>query len=231
MADRVRHEVEAKPLSKNRHLRHRNHVTPAAAQHDDMGVVNHDPLRRAPHITQRLGEKHLAIEPLERRIALKKQHPRVTQHRRSRLHLALLPPPAPPHAEKCRAEALCPEESPGGPAVRAAGIRSRAAGKRPSTPHTTTVRHPPSVPHGLARDSPCSDRTAPRSVAGRARLSPGAATPARWRSSSAGPGVPSPAKLPVSALSRVSPLPVCAVPESWCVALGSTCGVCSGRSF
>ncbi len=55
-----------------------------------MRVVDHHVSCGATHITQRIGEEHLAVEALKRGIALKEQHPGVTQHRRSGLHLALL---------------------------------------------------------------------------------------------------------------------------------------------
>ena len=49
------------------------------------------------------------------------------------------------------------------------------ADRTPSTPDTTTPRRPPAVPHGLARDSPCTWSKAPGSVRGAVRLSPSAA--------------------------------------------------------
>src|ERR1039457_4295386 len=53
-------------------------------------VVNHDALSCAGKITERLGKKDLTVETLEGRVTLKKQHPRVTQHRGSGLHFAFL---------------------------------------------------------------------------------------------------------------------------------------------
>src|SRR6516225_6682297 len=90
MADGVRHELKAETLSQGRHLRYRNHISAAAAQHHHVRVVDHDPLRDAAQVAQRLGQKHLAIEALKTWIALEKQHPRITQNRRGGLHLALL---------------------------------------------------------------------------------------------------------------------------------------------
>jgi hypothetical protein len=60
----------------------RNHLAPRAAQHHHVRVVDHDPARGAREVAQRVSQKHLAVEALERRVALKQQHPRVTQHRR-----------------------------------------------------------------------------------------------------------------------------------------------------
>src|ERR1700722_5890713 len=80
--NRVRHELKAETLSKGSHFRHRHHVTSAAPQHYHVRVIDHDPSGRATHETQRLGEKHLAIETPEVWITLEEQHPRITQHRR-----------------------------------------------------------------------------------------------------------------------------------------------------
>src|SRR3954471_23946752 len=52
--NRVRHELKAETLSKGGHLRHWNHVAPAAAQHHDMRVIDHDPPRRAAEVPQGL---------------------------------------------------------------------------------------------------------------------------------------------------------------------------------
>ena len=54
-----------------------------------MRVVDHHALDSAAHVAQRLGEKHLAIEPLERGVDLEEQHARVAQHRRGGLRLVL----------------------------------------------------------------------------------------------------------------------------------------------
>src|SRR5436853_7884305 len=46
--NRVCHELKAEALSKGRHLRHRNHVASAAAQHYHVRVIDHDAPCRAP---------------------------------------------------------------------------------------------------------------------------------------------------------------------------------------
>jgi hypothetical protein len=53
-------------------------------------VIDHDPSGRATHETQRLGQKYLTVETPEVWITLEEQHPRIAQHRRGGLHLALL---------------------------------------------------------------------------------------------------------------------------------------------
>src|ERR1700722_326492 len=90
VADRMRYELEAEPLAEGSHLRHRNHVAPAAPQHHHVRVIDHHALPRATHVTQRFGQKNLAVEALECRITLEEQHPRVTQHGRRGLHSPLL---------------------------------------------------------------------------------------------------------------------------------------------
>jgi len=139
--------------------------------------------------------------------------------------------PVPARAATCHAGVPRRAQTHTVPPLRAAGTRCRDAGRTPSMRDTTTLRHPPAVPHGLARDSPCTGRKAPGSVGGRVRLSPDAATPARRWSSTAELVAPLHGKSPAPARSPVSLLPGCAAPESWCVVLGSTCGFCSGRSF
>src|ERR1700752_499269 len=84
----MRNKLKTEPLAERGHLRHGHHLASAAAQHDHMRVVDHHASRGAPHIAQSIGEKHLAIETLEGRIALEKQHSRVAEHRRGGLHLA-----------------------------------------------------------------------------------------------------------------------------------------------
>jgi hypothetical protein len=68
----VRHELKAETLCKGRHLRHRHHLAPAAAQHHHVRVIDHDAGWGAPCITQRIGEKHLAVETPEGGVALEK---------------------------------------------------------------------------------------------------------------------------------------------------------------
>jgi hypothetical protein len=53
-------------------------------------VVDQHAGRSAREVTQRVGEEHLAVKTLKGRVALKEQHPRVTQHGRGGLYLALL---------------------------------------------------------------------------------------------------------------------------------------------
>src|ERR1039458_235832 len=53
-----------------------------------MRVIDHDAGCGAPHVSQRIGEKYLAVETPEGGVALEKQHPRIAQHRRCRLHLS-----------------------------------------------------------------------------------------------------------------------------------------------
>ena len=62
----------------------------APAQHHDVRVVDHNAFARPAKVAHRIGQKHLAVETLKRRVALKQQHPRVTQHALRGLHLALL---------------------------------------------------------------------------------------------------------------------------------------------
>jgi hypothetical protein len=45
-----------------------------------MRVIDHHAGWRAPHIAQRIGKKYLAVETLERGIALEEYHPRATKH-------------------------------------------------------------------------------------------------------------------------------------------------------
>jgi hypothetical protein len=45
-----------------------------------MRVVDHHALDHAARISQRVGQKHLAIEALKRGIDLEKQHTRIAQH-------------------------------------------------------------------------------------------------------------------------------------------------------
>src|SRR5208283_3854326 len=90
VANLVSREVKAETLSKRGHLGHRNHLAASAAQHHDVRIVDHDAGAGASHVTQRVGEKHLTVEALKRRVTLKEQHPRVAQDSRGGLHLALL---------------------------------------------------------------------------------------------------------------------------------------------
>src|SRR5229473_8412744 len=78
--NRVRYEPETETLSKRGHLGNRNHVAAGSAQYHHMRVIDHDAPSGAGEVTECLGEKHLAVETLKRRVALKEQHPRVAQH-------------------------------------------------------------------------------------------------------------------------------------------------------
>jgi len=51
-------------------------------------MFDHHASRGPEKVSQCVGRKQLAVETTEGRIALEKQHPRVTESRRSRLHLA-----------------------------------------------------------------------------------------------------------------------------------------------
>src|SRR5208337_3636293 len=86
----VSDEAEAEALCKSRHLGHRNHRPPGAAQHHDMSVVDHYAFGRTVEVAQSLNQEDLAIEALEGWIQLEEQHVRVTQNRRGGLHLAPL---------------------------------------------------------------------------------------------------------------------------------------------
>ena len=85
----MRHKAESEAFRERFHLRHRNHFPSRAAQHHHMRVVDHHALDHAAHVAQRIGEKHLAIEPLKRGVDLEKQQARIAQHRRGGLRLVL----------------------------------------------------------------------------------------------------------------------------------------------
>ena len=89
MANRMSHEAEPETIPERLHLRHRNHLSSRAAQHDHMSVVDHHPFRRAVHIAHSIGEKHLAVEALKGGRDLKEQHARITQHSRGGLRFIL----------------------------------------------------------------------------------------------------------------------------------------------
>src|ERR1019366_1782465 len=133
------------------------------------------------------------------------------------------------HGETCHADPPRRAQNHSDPPALAARSRFRAAGRTPLTRYTTTPRRPPPTPHGLARDSPCTGRKAPGSVAGKARPSRFGAVPVVRSSWSAGLCVPPRGRFPAPARSPVCSLAGHSVPESWYVALGSTCGSFSGR--
>ena len=85
----MRHEVEAEAIGESLHFGHGNHFASRAAQHHHMRVVDHHALGSAADVAQCVGEEHLAIEPLKRRIDLEEQHVRVAQDRRSGLRFVL----------------------------------------------------------------------------------------------------------------------------------------------
>ena len=55
-----------------------HHRATGAAQDDNVGVVYLDALGRCAYVSQRFGQKHLAIEAGEVRVNLEEQHARVT---------------------------------------------------------------------------------------------------------------------------------------------------------
>jgi len=83
------YEAEPEAIPESLHLRYRNHLSSAAAQHHNMGVVDHHSLHDAVHIAHRIGEKHLAVESLKGGVDLKEQHARVTEHGRGSLRFIL----------------------------------------------------------------------------------------------------------------------------------------------
>ena len=68
-------ELKAEALPEGRHLRHRRHPAPRAAQHHHVRVIDHHAGGRAAEVAQRVGEKHLTVKALEGRVTLKEQHP------------------------------------------------------------------------------------------------------------------------------------------------------------
>ena len=86
----MRYEVESEAVAEGFHLGHRNHLPPRTPQYHHVRVVDHHPLRRARHVTQRIGEEHLAVESLKGGLDLEEQQARVTQHRRGGLRFVLL---------------------------------------------------------------------------------------------------------------------------------------------
>jgi hypothetical protein len=85
----VRHKAESEAFRERLHFGHGNHFASGSPQYHHMRVVDHHAFHRAAHVTQGVGEKHLAIETLERGIDLEKQHARIAQHRRGGLRLVL----------------------------------------------------------------------------------------------------------------------------------------------
>lgn len=81
-------EPEPETLGEGGHFGYGNHVTARAAQHYDVGVIDHNAACRAAEVAMRIRQKHFAVEALKRRIELEKEHVRVAQNRRGRLHIA-----------------------------------------------------------------------------------------------------------------------------------------------
>src|SRR6478672_283222 len=67
-------KTEPEALPEGFHFGHRNHLATRAAEHHHVRVVDHDPLGRTGEGAQCFGQKHLAIETLQGRIALEEQH-------------------------------------------------------------------------------------------------------------------------------------------------------------
>src|SRR5580704_14291382 len=82
------HESEPETVAESFHLRYGDHLSSSTTQHYHMRVVDHHASRGPREVTQCLGQKYLAVETSEGRIALEEQHPRITQNRRRRLHLS-----------------------------------------------------------------------------------------------------------------------------------------------
>src|SRR5450759_1761769 len=61
----------------------------APAQHHHVRVIDHHSLDHASRMSQRVGEKYLAVESVKSWIDLEKQHPRIAQHPRGGLRLVL----------------------------------------------------------------------------------------------------------------------------------------------
>ena len=66
--------TESEAIGECGHFGYGNHVTACAAQHYDVGVVDHDPTCRATEEAMRVGQEYFAIEALKRRIELEKRH-------------------------------------------------------------------------------------------------------------------------------------------------------------
>ena len=83
-------ELETEAFAEGLHLGYWNHLTASATQHNDVSVIDQDPTANPSEKTQGVGQEHLAIEALERGVALKEQHPRVAQDGGCRLRRLLL---------------------------------------------------------------------------------------------------------------------------------------------
>ena len=83
-------KLETKAFTEGFHLRHRNHLSSRAAQHDDMSVIDQRVPAASAKETQGIGQEDLAVEALECRVTLEEQHPRVAQNGGCSLRRALL---------------------------------------------------------------------------------------------------------------------------------------------
>ena len=70
----VRGPCEAVALAERLHLGHRHHVFARAAQHDDVGVVDHAALAGGAEVNERVVQERLAHEARETRIVLEVEH-------------------------------------------------------------------------------------------------------------------------------------------------------------
>src|SRR2546422_11562405 len=73
-------KLETKAFTEGFHLRHTNHLSSRAAQHDDMSVIDQRVPAASAKETQGIGQEDLAVEALECRATLEEQHPRVAQN-------------------------------------------------------------------------------------------------------------------------------------------------------
>lgn len=78
ISDPVSVKLKAVAFGKGRHLRYRDHVWSRSAQYNDVRVIGHHAFAAASKVLQGFRQKHFAIETLECRIALEKQHMRIT---------------------------------------------------------------------------------------------------------------------------------------------------------
>jgi len=67
-------EPKPEAIGEGGHFRDGDHFAAGAAQHYDMGVVDHHPACRTPEKAMCVGQKHFAVEALERRKELEKEH-------------------------------------------------------------------------------------------------------------------------------------------------------------
>ena len=86
VSDGMRDEFKAESFAEGGHLRHRHHLLAAAGEHHQMRIVDHAPGASPLEVLQSFGQKDLALESAEVRIALEKQHMRETERERCRLH-------------------------------------------------------------------------------------------------------------------------------------------------